>query len=137
MVDRIKTSDITLQLPDVKLRAFLSSVENPRGAVLFAHGSGSSRHSPRNQYMAKVFQNVGFNTLLMDLLTPDEEKTDLIDRKHRFNIPLLGKEFYKKTYLEKLTGKRPKKLDLMAKMLVYAQEPFFMLSGASDPFLKP
>lgn len=103
MVDRIKTDDITLQLPDVKLKAFLSVPENPRGAVLFAHGSGSSRHSPRNQYTAKVFQNVGFCTLLMDLLTPDEEKTDIIDRKHRFNIPLLGNIFRQKTIIFRLS----------------------------------
>jgi putative phosphoribosyl transferase len=57
--------------------------------VLFAHGSGSSRHSPRNQFVARTLNNAGLATLLFDLLTPEEEAIDLRTREHRFNIGLL------------------------------------------------
>ncbi len=60
------------------------------GLVLFAHGSGSSRHSPRNQQVAAGFQGAGFGTLLMDLLTEAEEETDARTRELRFDIPLLA-----------------------------------------------
>src|SRR3954468_24143187 len=61
------------------------------GIVVFAHGSGSSRHSPRNQYVAQVLNNAGLATLLTDLLTREEEKLDDKTRQHRFNIDLLAK----------------------------------------------
>ncbi len=60
------------------------------GIVLFSHGSGSSRHSHRNQFVARVLQEAGFGTLLMDLLTSDEERIDNQTREHRFNIDLLS-----------------------------------------------
>ena len=62
-----------------------------KGTVIFAHGSGSSRHSPRNQYVAQVLNNAGIATLLIDLLTKEEEKIDDITREHRFNIRLLAR----------------------------------------------
>jgi putative phosphoribosyl transferase len=62
-----------------------------KGIVILAHGSGSSRHSPRNRYVAQVLNNAGFATLLIDLLTQEEEKTDNITREYRFNIKLLTK----------------------------------------------
>jgi putative phosphoribosyl transferase len=65
----------------------------PKGAgalVLFAHGSGSSRHSPRNQFVARTLNNAGLATLLFDLLTQEEETVDLRTREHRFNIHLLA-----------------------------------------------
>lgn len=61
-----------------------------RGTVVFAHGSGSSRHSSRNQYVAAGLHRAGFATLLMDLLTAQEEQVDLINRQWRFDIPLLS-----------------------------------------------
>src|SRR5919108_4462053 len=61
-----------------------------RGIVLFAHGSGSGRHSPRNKYVAKVLQDAGIATLLIDLLTEEEEKIDLQTRHLRFDIDLLA-----------------------------------------------
>ena len=64
--------------------------DGARGVVLFAHGSGSSRHSPRNREVAGGLQGAGLGTLLMDLLTPDEERIDLRTRELRFNIPLLA-----------------------------------------------
>jgi dienelactone hydrolase len=62
-----------------------------KGIVIFAHGSGSSRHSPRNKYVANVLNDAGIATLLIDLLTSKEEKVDDITREHRFNIKLLAK----------------------------------------------
>jgi putative phosphoribosyl transferase len=60
------------------------------GLVLFAHGSGSSRLSPRNRYVAGELHRYGLATLLMDLLTPEEEREEAETRHHRFNIELLG-----------------------------------------------
>jgi putative phosphoribosyl transferase len=68
----------------------LTIPENPMRLVLFAHGSGSSRHSPRNQFVARVLNRAGLGTLLFDLLTPEEEALDIYTREHRFNIGLLA-----------------------------------------------
>ena len=62
-----------------------------KGIVIFAHGSGSSRHSLRNKYVAKVLNDAGIATLLIDLLTSEEEKVDDYTREHRFNIKLLAR----------------------------------------------
>ncbi|MDQ3965140.1 MAG: dienelactone hydrolase family protein [Actinomycetota bacterium] len=61
-----------------------------RGVVLFAHGSGSGRHSPRNRYVAQVLRKAGLATLLIDLLTAEEEEVDLRTRHLRFDIGLLA-----------------------------------------------
>lgn len=61
-----------------------------KGIVIFAHGSGSSRHSPRSKYVSQVLNNVGIATLVVDLLTPEEETVDNLTREHRFNIALLA-----------------------------------------------
>lgn len=63
--------------------------EPSSGIVVFAHGSGSSRHSPRNRYVAEVLQAAGFETVLLDLLTDEEETRDIRTREHRFDIDLL------------------------------------------------
>lgn len=63
---------------------------NARGVVLFAHGSGSSRHSPRNRQVARKLQREGLATLLVDLLTVEEERVDERTRDLRFDIPLLA-----------------------------------------------
>jgi putative phosphoribosyl transferase len=68
----------------------LTTVDHANGLVLFAHGSGSSRHSPRNQFVAQTLNKAGLVTLLFDLLTPDEESVDLYTREHRFDIALLA-----------------------------------------------
>jgi dienelactone hydrolase len=68
----------------------LTIPENAIGLVLFAHGSGSSRHSPRNQFVARTINRAGLGTLLFDLLTPEEEALDIYTREHRFNISLLA-----------------------------------------------
>ncbi len=69
----------------VKIEGLLELPQNAHGVVLFAHGSGSSRHSTRNGYVAHVLQNHGIGTLLMDLLTPEEDA----DYSNRFDIPML------------------------------------------------
>jgi putative phosphoribosyl transferase len=61
------------------------------GVVAFAHGSGSSRHSRRNQEVAATLREAGFATLLMDLLTPEEDRVDVRTREFRFDIPLLAR----------------------------------------------
>src|SRR4026208_2075739 len=61
-----------------------------RGLVLFAHGSGSSRRSPRNQYVARVLQKAGIGTLLFDLLTSREEQEEYFTRHLRFDIGMLA-----------------------------------------------
>ena len=67
------------------------------GVVLFAHGSGSSRSSPRNVFVAQVLQQAGLATLLFDLLTPQEERVDLHTREYRFDIGLLTRRLYDAT----------------------------------------
>ena len=71
----------------VRLAGYLTVPENARGIVVFAHGSGSSRHSPRNRYVAGVLNEAGLGTLLFDLLTPGEE----LDRANVFDIGLLAR----------------------------------------------
>jgi putative phosphoribosyl transferase len=68
----------------------LTIPENAMAVLLFAHGSGSSRHSPRNQFVACTLNRAGLGTLLFDLLTPEEEALDIYTREHRFNIGLLA-----------------------------------------------
>jgi len=65
--------------------------------VLFVHGSGSSRLSPRNQFVARTLNNAGLATLLFDLLTPDEESVDARTREHRFNIDMLAERLIQAT----------------------------------------
>lgn len=82
--------EVRVELEEVSLAGILATPETSPGIVLFAHGSGSGRHSPRNQFVAGVLQKAGLATLLIDLLTPDEEAVDMLTREHRFNIPLLA-----------------------------------------------
>jgi dienelactone hydrolase len=69
----------------------LTVPKEPKGIVIFAHGSGSSRYSPRNKYVAQVLNERGIATLLVDLLTTEEEKIDNITREQRFDIKLLSR----------------------------------------------
>ncbi|MDP8952358.1 MAG: dienelactone hydrolase family protein [Actinomycetota bacterium] len=74
----------------VTLEGNLGIPDDARGVVLFAHGSGSGRHSPRNRYVAQSLREAGLATLLIDLLTPEEEAVDLRTRHLRFDIGLLA-----------------------------------------------
>jgi dienelactone hydrolase len=74
----------------VQLEGDLALPQNARGLVIFVHGSGSSRRSPRNRRVAARLRAEGFGTLLFDLLTPEEEREDEVTRALRFDIPLLA-----------------------------------------------
>ena len=82
----------TEQIPSgqIRLEGELNIPVGASGVVLFAHGSGSSRHSPRNQFVARTIREAGVGTLLFDLLTQDEEVLDLTTRQLRFDIGLLA-----------------------------------------------
>lgn len=82
--------EVTMPLREVRLNGELTLPRNPQGIVIFAHGSGSSRFSPRNQYVAGVLQAAGLGTLLFDLLTEEEEEREFYTRHLRFDIPLLA-----------------------------------------------
>ncbi|MFF5253889.1 dienelactone hydrolase family protein [Streptomyces leeuwenhoekii] len=81
---------VAVPAADATLAGDLAVPEPARAVVLFAHGSGSSRHSPRNRRVAEALCAAGLGTLLMDLLTEDEERRDVLTAEHRFDIPLLG-----------------------------------------------
>jgi putative phosphoribosyl transferase len=81
---------VHVQADAVTLSGDLTIPDGARGIVLFAHGSGSSRHSPRNRAVAQGLQQAGFATLLLDLLTAQEEGVDLRTARLRFDIPLLA-----------------------------------------------
>ena len=86
----MKVSDeriVSIRAGDAILEGALVIPIDARGVVLFAHGSGSSRHSPRNRYVAGVLQQAGLGTLLLDLLTPAEER----NRANVFDIELLAR----------------------------------------------
>lgn len=83
--------EISMGISKVTLEGNLGLPENRIGVVLFAHGSGSSRHSPRNRYVAGELHSHGIATLLFDLLTQEEEAVDEKTAQLRFNIPLLAK----------------------------------------------
>lgn len=81
---------VTIPAGMVSLGGNLTLPPGAHGVVLFAHGSGSSRHSPRNRYVASVLNRAGLGTLLMDLLTVDEERIDAVTAHLRFDINLLA-----------------------------------------------
>ena len=82
--------DVRIPAEDVTLDGNLTIPENAVALVLFAHGSGSSRHSPRNQFVAHTLNDAGLATLLFDLLTREEEALDMRTGDLRFNIGLLA-----------------------------------------------
>ncbi len=83
-----------LQIGPHRLGAFLGVPETPKGLVLFAHGSGSSRFSPRNNFVARELRRAGLATLLFDLLSPEESA----DRRRVFDIPLLAGRLLEATH---------------------------------------
>jgi dienelactone hydrolase len=86
----LRSHDVTIPVGPLRLYGMLALPDNPAGIVVFAHGSGSSRLSPRNQEVALALREAGFGTLLFDLLTEGEAAIDERTREHRFDIPLLG-----------------------------------------------
>lgn len=85
------STNIKIKVSGHLLEGILGIPPKAKGIVLFAHGSGSSRLSPRNQFVAKVLQDGGVATLLIDLLSKEEERVDERTRELRFNIAMLTK----------------------------------------------
>jgi len=85
----IEHTRVSVPVGPVRLDGDLNVPAEPKGFVLFAHGSGSSRHSPRNRYVAEVLNEHSLGTLLVDLLTAEEEREDEITAQLRFDIGLL------------------------------------------------
>ena len=90
MIKQQSQEDLVIATREATMRAFLSIPEKARSIVLFAHGAGSSRHSPRNQHVAQKLYDAGLATLLLDLLTEDEERIDMYTGRLRFDIPFLA-----------------------------------------------
>lgn len=86
-----RTQPVTLRVAGVEADADLTLPEQPAAVVAFAHGSGSSRKSPRNRQVAATLAEAGFATLLLDLLTADEDEVDRRTRELRFDVDLLGR----------------------------------------------
>ena len=82
---------VQIELPGAVLSGDLTIPEEASGLVIFAHGSGSSRHSPRNRFVAQRINAQGLGTLLVDLLTAEEEEADEVTREMRFDIGLLAR----------------------------------------------
>jgi dienelactone hydrolase len=93
----IRRKAVTIPAAGTELQGDLSVPEGASGVVLFAHGSGSSRHSPRNRYVAGVLQGAGLATLLIDLLTESEEAIDQRTAHLRFDIGLLAERLVSAT----------------------------------------
>ena len=83
--------EVRVSAGPVTLEGSLGIPNSAGGVVLFAHGSGSGRHSPRNRYVARVLREANLATLLIDLLTEDEEEVDLRTTRLRFDIGLLAR----------------------------------------------
>lgn len=81
---------VLIAIDSAVIEGDLVVTEGSEGIVLFAHGSGSSRHSPRNKFVARTFEEGNLSTLLLDLLTREEETADLKTGSLRFNIDLLA-----------------------------------------------
>jgi dienelactone hydrolase len=89
--DNKRDAEVRIPAGSIYLEGNLYVPEGAGGIVVFVHGSGSSRHSPRNQYVAEELQKEGLGTLLFDLLTVEEERIDMLTRSFRFDIELLSK----------------------------------------------
>src|SRR6266699_1080006 len=83
-------NEVLIPLERASLGGELELTREASGLVIFAHGSGSSRHSPRNQYVARMLRQAGMGTLLFDLLTAEEEKAEAHTGKLRFDIAFLA-----------------------------------------------
>ena len=99
--------EIAIPLRGVSLGGELEIPAKANSLVVFAHGSGSSRHSPRNQFVASALREAGVGTFLFDLLTAEEEQAEAHTRHLRFNIPLLAERLTGATrwVLEQLTNR--------------------------------
>src|SRR6267142_7104524 len=92
------SNEIIIPFTGMSLGGELELPAGASGLVLFAHGSGSSRHSPRNQYVARVLREAGVGTLLFDLLTAEEEQAEAETHHFRFDIPFLADRLVEATH---------------------------------------
>jgi putative phosphoribosyl transferase len=99
-----RAHDVQISSGAATLEGELSVPAGAQGVVLFAHGSGSSRHSPRNQFVARTIREAGAGTLLFDLLTPEEEAVDIHTRHLRFDVTLLARRLMDATDWIKRSG---------------------------------
>jgi putative phosphoribosyl transferase len=113
---------VQIDLPGAVLSGDLTIPEEASGLVIFAHGSGSSRHSPRNRFVAQRINAQGLGTLLVDLLTAEEEEADEVTREMRFDIGLLVRTVVSR-------GGRP---DLAREALARVQCPVLLIVGGQD-----
>src|SRR5437762_6569328 len=93
-----RARDVQIRSGAAMLHGDLSIPEGAQGVVLFAHGSGSRRHSPRNQVVARTIRESGVGTLLFDLLTKQEEAVDIHTAHLRFDIELLARRLMDATH---------------------------------------
>ncbi len=93
----MEPQEISIPADTGQINGDLTLIPHSQSLVIFAHGSGSSRKSPRNRMVAAIFHEANISTLLFDLLTADEEVIDEATREFRFNIPLLAKRLVKVT----------------------------------------
>ena len=149
---KIEEASVIIRHGDVRLPGDLTIPMSAVGLAIFAHGSGSSRHSPRNQAVARYLQEHRVGTLLFDLLTESEEQEEFHTRHLRFNIPLLAERlvaatdwiskqqiagglplgYFKlgdKTSAVVSRGGRP---DLAAEFLGDVKAPTLLIVGGSD-----
>src|SRR5438309_11223276 len=91
-------AQISIPAGAANLDGTLTVPDGAKTLVLFVHGSGSSRHSPRNQFVARTLNAAGLATLLFDLLTPEEEAVDMRTAQHRFDISLLAERLVHATH---------------------------------------
>ncbi len=105
MAKKSPEKTVYIAIDSIKLEGALAIPEGAKGVVLFAHGSGSSRHSPRNNFVAQVLRTGGIGTLLFDLLTEEED----INYETRFDIDLLTKRLLLAT---EWVGREPRLKDL-------------------------
>ncbi|MGN6229880.1 MAG: dienelactone hydrolase family protein [Trinickia sp.] len=86
----MQTQEVDIPAGDVLLKGVLTIPRDAHAIVVFAHGSGSGRSSPRNRHVADVFHEAGLATLLFDLLTEQEHQLDVVSAQYRFDVPLLA-----------------------------------------------
>lgn len=114
---------VRVEAGSVALSGTLHPCSDPEGLVIFAHASGSSRCNPRSQFIAAELQRSGFSTLLLDLLTPEEEEIDHITARLRLNMCLLA---------ERLAGATE---DLVRRADLRGLRPGYLASSASGAAL--
>ena len=123
-------SEVTVEADKVTLGGTLALPDKAAGIVLFAHGSGSSRHSPRNRHVAQVLQSKGVGTLLFDLLTSEEESIDQYNAL-RFDIPFLAKRLVRAT--EWILRRPDTKDSLPSRIASAAAREILLILGSAPP----